>query len=108
MATCASKPVTDKSRSVYGELQRSGYFKVQPSLSKMLRVAQRSSLRGSTATADGFHGLEHFAGTVPQQASVRYPRERHVRVSSSEQWSWLLTPQRFACILSATMGMKFS
>lgn len=108
VATCTSKPVTEKSEGVYGELWRFGYFKVQPSLSEMLRVAQRGSLRGSTATADGFHCLEHFASRVPEQASVRHPRERHVRVSAAEQWPWLLGPQRFARILSPTMGMKFS
>lgn len=86
MASCAIKPVTDKSRSVYGELRRFGYFKVKQSLSETVRVAQRGSLCGSTATADGFHGLEHFASRVPQQAAVRHPGQQHIRVSSSEQW----------------------
>lgn len=52
----------------------------------MLGVAQLGSLYGFTATADGFHGLEHFASRVPQQAAVRHPRQQHVCVSSSEQW----------------------
>lgn len=36
---------------------------------------------GSSATADGFHGLELFASRVPWRAAVRHPRLQHIHVS---------------------------
>lgn len=63
-----------------------GYFKVQQSLSEMLRIVWHGSFNDFTAAADGFHGLKHFASRVAQQAAVRHPRQQHIRVSSLEQW----------------------